>query len=370
MLRETKEADRCYSLALSHSPSPQAYVGRARLHELCGRYAEAARFYSTAVATDPSNDAARRAERATARLAALARRMEGLLPEGYRITRVLAHPTWRDGDASLHVGVATASPFALCPGCRLPKLALFRRRGPHLQNTALVNVFGTTEILRARTAGYATAYVGLIASDDAPAALLMATRVLDQRRPSGIPGWYYPATLYDRILYRLDPRRITKMLRAPSVIPPWVKDLDGDGEPEIVTWRQTTFDVEVKHRVIWPTAYTMVSGRYADRTPRFPSLFIGIAPILAEREQQYPLDPKLSDHLGRAYEILGKSSLAIPAFARAERKYRHRADQTAGRRGIVPGEETLYQRAAQVLRDAAEVARLRRLRLETALGDE
>ena len=94
----------------------------------------------------------------------------------------------------------------------------------------------------------------------------------------GLQPWTISARSYDVVLYRPDRGRLRRMLQFPSAAPPWVGDLDADGDPEIVTWRQTSIDLGGCNRTLSPVVHTLVNGRYLARGEQFPSL----TPVVAD----------------------------------------------------------------------------------------
>jgi len=121
------------------------------------------------------------------------------------------------------------------------------------------------------------------------------------------------------------------MLREQSAGLPYVTDLDDEGEAEVVTWWWAVWYPESQATsVLWPIVRTRVSGRYLVRTQQYPSLFGPVAQALRRFEVGYaPGDPRVSDRLGQAYEIMGDTKAAIEAYERAERKYLARGDPRA-----------------------------------------
>lgn len=317
---EPTEADRWYEHALEQYELYDAYIGRARLRKLCGDYAAAVNFYARALALAPDSPTPRRGKIDAERFAMLARAMEHLLGEGYRVHRVLSHPSWSQGSETYHLGVVGPFDNGLSTISIAPALALFRSRGGRLDVSALVPSFTQEEV--ARAAAPLRAYVGLVACHaDAPAMAVVIQELL----PESLERQEY--VTYDVVLYRLEQGALVRTLSAPSTAMPWVGDLDNDGDVEVVAWRETSWELEEEERVPWPVVHTLVDGRYKLRTREFPSLFCAIVPLLAEREDTYPLDPKLSDYLARAYEIMGDRRPAIAAYQRAAHRYAEAASR-------------------------------------------
>ncbi len=357
-IEDPRGADRPYRKAMQQTQLLEGIMGRARVRELCGEYQEAAEFYDQALAVAPGNKTAKVRKADAERLAALVRSMEELLPRDYRIERVLTHPTWREGSVSRHIGVASWAYRSYAVGSIAAKLVLFRDDGERLEKASVAPLFSLRELARA---GYLPpAYVDVIRPDaKQPAAVVAIRTSLNRPRAWRRSRWTRrqwgpPHGTCDVLLYRVGKRGLLRTLQASSVAMPWVGDLDNDDAPEMVTWRPTTLNIS-PYPPLWPIVRAFVNGQYEDRTEQFPRLFEVVTSVLAEKEAQYPRDPKLADYLGRAYEILGKKEPALEGYRRAERKYRETAQ-----RKMKKGDAE----QARLHREAAAEVRARCLRLE------
>lgn len=341
---------------LGSRPRPVgAYIGRARLQELPGEYADAADDYGRALERAPESRAAKRGKARAERLAMLRGKMEELLG-GVSVWPVLLHPTWRRGDVEHCVGVVRWSQLGRPRDSAARKLVAFRCERRSAENativpTGSVPVFATTDL---PSTGSATAHVGIVRLEPGEAAAIAVVRAVG---PSTVRAVF--TFSYDVTLHRLEGELLMPMLQVDSATVPWVGDLDEDGDAEIVTWRWLTYPRASTTGMPWPTVRSLVNGRYEIRTEQFPSLFEDVAAVLVEREREYPLDSSLSDGLGQAYEVLAKKDLAIAAYQRAEKKHLEMADRMAKK-----GESEqarLHRRAALAVKD-------RRLRLEPSGG--
>ncbi len=371
---EKPRASRWYDRSLKKHRLPEALIGHARLRQLCGDYAGAAQFYAEALALDPENAAAQSGKTSSDRLAELSLRMVPLLPQGFRIDRVLTHPLWRQGDTDHYVAVVSLSQteptvFSIYPG-----LIVFEQGREGLTWTAALDAGITVDdSLTERARG---SFVGLAApSADSPPTVALIQFFWE------ISSWKMPDVAFDVALYRLEDGALRQTLQLPSDSLPWVGDIDDDGDAEIVTWRNITPDVQLprgfaaiqqrwpsipqglwqpeqEHFIAWPTVRSMVDGEYVIRTEQFPRLFEPMPAALAEAERDYPINAMLSDCLGLAYEILGESRPAIQALERAERKHLAVAEDMANK-GDADHE--------QVHRQAVADVRARRLALEAKL---
>jgi tetratricopeptide (TPR) repeat protein len=352
-----------YKEAMQHCRLPEAIMGQARVLELCGQYGSAAHYYGQALSANPGDEAARTAKTEAEERAALARRMEKLLPQGYRVHRILGDPTWRDGRMTYLVGVANQAPPQLEMGIGAGRLALFGREGDQLRKLAVTPVFSHRELT---TAGYdPTAHVAAFTPQPGQRAMLAVIR-------AGLGGtlvwpnwwwraspWWHPGLCYDMVLYSVERGHLAKTLQARSAAMPWVGDLDGDEDIEMVTWQEVSRELQQPDRVPWPIVRTLVKGRYEVRTEEFPMLFEPVPRVLAKRKHRYRSDPKLADHLGRAFEILGRREEAAAAYELAEQKYRATAERKAKK-----GEAD----QARLHTLAAEAVKHRRVRLEREGG--
>lgn len=305
-----------YDRSLEVHPLPQAFIGLGRLQELRGDYARAAESYAAASELASGNETAREGRRRTERLAALAREMAALLQSGHRIDRILSHPSWSEGDTTHYVASTRGSygPLRLVKGSG--GIDLFRERRGRLEHLGVVPAFPTRQ---RRWAGMA-AYVGVVALDKGERAVLA---VVVETQP--IPDRYD----YHLGLHALRDGRLVKTLELASVGLPSVTDLDDDGDAELITWRWAVhYPISMARSVLWPIVRARVGDRYEVRTEQFPSLFEPVARELRLFELGYaPGDPKVSERLGRAYEILGETAEAIAAYERAERKYEEASQQ-------------------------------------------
>lgn len=307
-----------YDRSLEVYPLPEALIGLGRLQELRGDYARAAESYAAASELTSGNERARQGRRRTERLAALAREMAAHLQSGHRIDRILSHPSWSEGDTTYYVASTRGSygPLRLVKGSG--GIDLFRERRGRLQHLGVVPAFAT------RQRGWAgmAAYVGVVALEKGERAVLA---VIVETQP--IPDRYD----YHLGLHALRDGRLVKTLELASVGLPWICDLDGDGDAEVVTWRWAVhYPISMARSVLWPIVRARVGDRYQVRTEQFPSLFEPVARQLRLFELGYaPGDPKVSDYLGRAYEILGQRELALGSYERAERKYAAQGDRQA-----------------------------------------
>jgi len=369
--REPSAPDSFYQRALEKCPSPEAFIGRARLSVLCGDNAEAAKLYAEALQVAPGNEAAAAGRAEAERLAALRRRMRAVSgrtkaidgplrgpprkhlswPSHLALARVLSHDTWRDGDARYYVGImGTHWGLALCHV--VPKLLLYRSHDDDIEQIGnALPVFSMGEF--AKTYYAPRAYAGLLPlGAEQPAAVVAI-------RPLAI--WRVSPRSYGLSLYSVTPRGLVKSLEAGSAFMPWFGDLDEDGDAEIVTWQCPSCDGHPPYRVPWPTVRTLVDARYQIDAQPFPQLFPHVARVLGEREERYPQDPNIADYLGRAHEITGKTDLAIAAYRRAEEKYRAKAAIIAAK-----GQEYRARRH----REAADAVEQRLLRIEAEGGGD
>ncbi len=342
---------------LEHFPFTEALLAAAEARELSGQYAAAAELYAEALALDAENDGARERKAEAERLVALAGRMEDLLPDAYRIDRILSHPTWREGEATYYVGAATWGAVTRIWSVA-PKLAVFRSEARDLRLTSTVPTFATSEI--GSRWNPPTACLGVVGpADGLPAKLVALRSAIVKRtprsRPAPKPQPTYGEIAYDAILYRLEKGVLLKDLQLPSAAMPWVGDLDEDGDAEIVTWHHISRERWPVDRLPWPIVHTLVNGQYEVRSEKFPSLFEPVADVLAERERQDQLEPKFAKYLGRAYGMLGKPELAAAAYQRAADKHEEMA-RRLGAKGLAD--------QARLHREAAAEVRERCLRLE------
>jgi len=346
-----------YEHSLWRHRLPEAYIGRARLSEMCGYYAKAVELYGLALELDPANEVAKSEGADVERLATLARGMDALLPDGYDVDRVLTHRTWRAGDAEHYVAVVTWPHQTPAMWSTAPKLVLFADKAGRLTKSAAAPTFSTQELRRVKEAcepyewwDSASAYVGIVGPGDGSKAELVVIRAYDNRWRAG------PAVRdYDVVVYRVLGGKLVRGLACPSAATPWVTDLDGDGSAEVITFREVTMDRLRWRPVPWPIVRARQGEGYEVRSEAFPGVFEVVVPILVACERDSPSDPKIPDHLARAYEITAKKGLAIAAYARAEKKHYATANRM---------EKKGYARQARLHRESAVAMRQRRLRLE------
>jgi len=348
------EADCSYSLSVLAQPLPEAWIGRARLRELCGDYAEAAEFYGRALELAPKSAVAQIGRKRAQGLVSLAGRMERLLPSGYQVGRILSHPTWRRGGATHYLGVISWLHESRSVLSMAPKLAVFVQQGERLTRTHTTATFDAQELphVWSRWDGPNT-YVGMVVHKDGRPAEPVVIRAYRPRGMLALLG-----LSYDVFLYRLANGKMVKTLALPSAVMPWVADLDDDREAEIITFRHVSMAVPPRKPAPWPIVHTRVNGEYEARSGQFPSVFAVVAPILLAREREAPMDPRIPHCLGRAHEIIGKKGLAIAAYKRAEEKYRQTAERMQKK-----GEAE----QAHLHREAAAAVKEHRLRLEAEL---
>jgi hypothetical protein len=190
----------------------------------------------------------------------------------------------------------------------LGSVDLFRQRRGRLERLGVVPAFAG----RRDDGGRAAAYV--VALEKGQRAVLAA--IVETGRTPGRCD-------YRLTLHALRDGALVKSLELESVGLPWVTDLDDDGDAELITWGWAVcYPHYPAGNVLWPEVRTRVPGGYEVRTEQFAGLFGPVADALRHRETTCATkDPKVSDYLGRAYEMLGDSKGALEAYGRAERKY-------------------------------------------------
>jgi len=344
------QVERWYRPALDNADLPEAALGCARLYMVCGDHARAAGMYARALELAPDNQAARSGRAQADRLVRLKQSMSSVVGRRVRLRAIFTHPSWRDGDATYYVVIAAGGPSGIAIRYPTPKSILFRSsaQGPEKAGEG-IPAFTTAE--RAAAGQRLRAHTGIVERGPGQSALLVVIR--------GLAPWQPSNNAHDVVLYRPSPAGLVKVLQKPSSEMPWVGDLDDDGDAEILTWRRTSWEPPGGPARPWPIVRTLVDGRYEVRTEQFPSVFPDVLRELTKWEPAFPLDPKLPDHVGRAYEILGQTESAIAAYQRAEQKYRATADR-AQKKG--------QAQQARLHREAAEAVKQRRLRLESKGG--
>ena len=313
--RRQSTAAGCYARSLEAYPLPDAFMGQGRLEELVGDYPGAAESYAGALKLASESATAQRAEARAKRLAALARQMQALLPSDRPVQGISSHASWSEGDATYYVAVTVHSlNYAALRGIPA-SIALFQQRGAALRNLDAVRACAVAPGAKWRV----SAYADLVALHQGKAAALA---VIADTAPTA------PSPDYRLTLYGVADGALIKTLELQSAGLPCVTDLDDDGDAELITWRWALYYPQYRDAsVLWPIVRTRVNGRYEERTEQFPALFGPVAQALRQCEGVYaPKDPKVSEYLGRAYEILGETAEAIAAYERAERKYVATAD--------------------------------------------
>lgn len=350
--RQAWLANSCYMQALEGSPLTGALIGRARVETQLGRYATAAELYARALDLSPASDVARKGKAEAEQLARLGAKMEALLPSAYRVHRILTHNTWRQDEATQRLAVIT---FPCWPWDFLstaPKLVVFAERGGKLERAGGASTYSPREYT-GRPAWDLETYVGLCVWEAGEPAGVMVVRSIEH--PGGSME-DFQTRVSEMTLYRLESGTLVEMLRLPSAAIPWVGDVDGDGDAEVVTWRDSRVEVwPTGPPLAWPAVHTLVSGRYEERTERFPALFAHFVPGLTRQDSHGLLGPGGLVCLGRAYEILGERELALRTYERAEGAV---AERSVGRAFRDQAE------ADQVIGHALKELRQRRERLE------
>jgi tetratricopeptide (TPR) repeat protein len=275
-------------------------------------------------------------------LATLRRKMEEHLI-GATVDPVLQHATWRAGDTAHCVGMAcwphlVRTDFGSTSQQEVPrKLVVFRYTAGPMQR-AVVTVTSSIAIFTCadlESMVQPRACSGLIRIEPSRAAVPVLVRSF---RPTHGP-WEEQYVHYELVMYRLDRGILAPLVSLPASAMPWVGDLDGDGDAEIVTWRSIGIRGEPIgwESLGWPEVRTLVDGQYKVRTEQFRSLVADVAAALDRLEKRLqqggdhspPDYPTVPEYLGRAYEILGETEAAIAAYERAERKYLASGDRKA-----------------------------------------
>ncbi|MGD8240562.1 MAG: HEAT repeat domain-containing protein, partial [Armatimonadota bacterium] len=281
-------ATRYYERAIDHYPLPEALIGRARVKALHGRYSGAAELYAQALKQSPHNEVAHRGQAEAERLARLLRAMEALLPDAYHVERILTHPTWRPGDTTYYLAIATFTATGVRFVAVAPKLVLFQERSGRLQKLSGVSTYTPPASGRAGLV-YPT-YVDLCVTEAARSASVVVIRPVQQPRDT-------PSSrrriLPELLLYHLESDTLVEAVRMRIRSVPWIGDIDDDGDAEIVTWDSTAADLLPIIQYQWPTIHALVEGEYQDRTDQFPAVFADLAAALRAQEEESggPADP-------------------------------------------------------------------------------
>ncbi len=373
VLGELRYADHYYRQAIRHYALPEALIGRARVAALHGEHAEAAELYARALQQSPDDEAAREGQAEAQQLAELLPAMAAHLPSADHIERILTHPSWRTGDTTYYIALATFTRTGVRFFGIAPKLILFKQRRGELQKLSSISTYEPPASGRSGLV-YPT-YVELcITEPDRPASMVVI-RPVEERGEPRLSHW---GPIHELVLYRLKTDTLVEGVRFRSPRAPWIGDIDEDGDAEIVTWRWSAAAFVLSTRHIWPTVHSLVKGKYEDRTDQFPTLFADMAASMraSERDDDDRLDQSDLSQLARAYELLADAENAIETYQRLERECRAQADEREQALADMSPSQLqelqamnkeilqLVQDSIASLRKAAETVRERRLELE------